>query len=545
MFVACKRNLLKVCKLAMVLAFGVFAATPAIAQFTYVDRYDFSFNSGSIPFDIAQLAQGTDGNLYGTTEQGGAHNFGTIFSLTPTGVYTDLWDFDGVTGENTLGGLTLASDGNFYGVATGGGTFNYGTVFRFTPPNSVTVLHHFTGSTDGWNPYAPPVQGSDGNLYGVTSSGTVYTITLPSGTFTALSQGTPTGVYAPLYLASDGNLYGTSADGGDFGLGTVFRVKTPSGAIKVMSSFFGPPDGQNPYAPVVQFSDGFLYGTTSQVTNGGGTIYRISLAGKMSTEYEFSAVVNNTNTDGASPYAGLLYASDGYMYGVTSAGGSNGGGTIYQFKPGTSPTKLFDFSAPPLLANYATNLMQHTNGSFFGVASTLGSGNGTFYNLTQPNLLQILQIAGPIFVLPGGPVQILGNGLTRVVSLNFAIVPAVFRAISDTQLTATVPMSALDGVIGGSYDTGLPIATVSSVHILPLIQTLDPLSGPAGTLVTITGGGFTGATKVKFNGVAATEYTVVSATMIQATVPSGATKGKVTVKTPNGKATSTQKFVVK
>ena len=146
---------------------------------------------------------------------------------------------------------------------------------------------------------------------------------------------------------------------------------------------------------------------------------------------------------------------------------------------------------------------------------------------------------------PAGPVQILGNNLSHVVNLNFANVPAVFRPVSDTQLTDTIPMNALAGVISGIYDTGLPVETVSSVHIIPLIQTLDPLSGPVGTRVTISGSGFTGATKVKFNGVLATDYAVVSPSTMQATVPVGATKGKVVVETPKGKATSPQKFAVR
>jgi uncharacterized repeat protein (TIGR03803 family) len=94
-----------------------FMAAPLHAQFTYWDRYDFSCACSlpCEPHDIAELAQGLDGNLYGTTIFGGAHDFGIIFMVTPTGSYTDLWDFDGVTGEGPLGGLTLAPDGNFYG----------------------------------------------------------------------------------------------------------------------------------------------------------------------------------------------------------------------------------------------------------------------------------------------------------------------------------------------------------------------------------------------------------------------------------------------
>jgi uncharacterized repeat protein (TIGR03803 family) len=528
-----------------------FAAAPLHAQFTYWDWYDFNCNSGlpCEPNDIAELSQGLDGNLYGTTLFGGAHNFGTIFMMTPTGGYTNLWDFDGVTGEYPTGGLTLASDGNFYGIAPWGGTFNFGTLFRFTPPNSVTVLHDFTGGLDGWNPNAPPVQGPDGNLYGMTFSGNGYSITLTNGSFTSLSQGEPNGVYAPLYLASDGNFYGASSLGGTYNLGTLFRM-TPNGSIEVLYNFSGGTDGSKPVSPVVQFSNGYLYGTTLETNIGNpGVVFRLTLSGKIQTVHTFSPLGSgSTNADGASPQAGLLVASDGYMYGVTSAGGAYGFGTIYQYKPGAAFTKLFDLSAVPgalLGFNYATNLTQHTNGSFYGVTSELGSeGGGNFYALTAPSLSQILKVAGPIFVLPGGPVEIRGNNLTQVSNINFGAVAASFRIGSDTQLLATVPFAAVDAAISAIYVTGLQVQTVSAVHILPLITAIDPLSGPVGTVVTVSGGGFNGATKVTFGGVNATSFTVMSPTTIQATVPSGFTKGKVTVKTRNGKSTSTQRFVV-
>ncbi|HLZ41358.1 MAG TPA: choice-of-anchor tandem repeat GloVer-containing protein [Candidatus Sulfotelmatobacter sp.] len=539
-------------RLALVGIFVItFAAAPLQAQFTYWDRYDFTCDAGlgCAPNDLAQLAQGLDGNLYGTTYAGGTHAFGTIFMVTPLGAYTDLWEFDGVSGENPLGGLTLASDGNFYGTATFGGAFNCGTVFRFTPPSTLTVLHSFNCSSDGQFPAVPPIQGADGNLYGVANSGTVYSIALATGIFTPLSQAPPT-IYAPLYLASDGNLYGTSAYGGDFNSGTVFRVSTPGGAIKVLHSFTGS-DGYNPDSPVVQGSDGYLYGTTLSTTfsDPPGVIYKMSLSGKLVVVHDFGQFTSTwTNPDGAFPQAGLVAASDGNFYGVTGAGGANGYGTIYQFKSATNFTKLFDLngSANAILGGTTnTGLIQHTNGSLFGVTSELGAyAEGNLYNLTAVNFSQILTVAGPIFVLPGGPVQILGNSLTQVSNINFGAVPATFRIGSDSQLLATVPFAAVDAAISATYVTGLQVGTVSSVHILPLITTIDPLSGPVGTVVTISGGGFNGATKVSFAGVDATSYSVVSPSTIQATVPSGFIKGRVAVKTRNGKATSTQKFLV-
>src|SRR5689334_14220514 len=109
------------------------AVAPLQAQFTYVDQYEFDCSTGGCsPEDFGQLTQGSDGNLYGTTVNGGLHAFGTISMLTTTGTYSDVWDFDGVTGEQPHAGLTLASDGNFYGTTANGGTNNMGTLYRFS-----------------------------------------------------------------------------------------------------------------------------------------------------------------------------------------------------------------------------------------------------------------------------------------------------------------------------------------------------------------------------------------------------------------------------
>lgn len=164
--------------------------------------------------------------------------------------------------------------------------------------------------------------------------------------------------------------------------------------------------------------------------------------------------------------------------------------------------------------------------------------------MIAPNLTQILKVAGPIFLLPGGPVEVLGNNLTHVVAVNFGGVSAQFTRGTDSVLTATVPNGALDGLVNVIYDTGLLTQTMSSYHILPKITNLDPSSGQVGSVVNITGGGFTGTKKVMFGAVAATSFSVISPTLIQATVPTGANTGRVGVQTPNGGATSPMKFTV-
>jgi uncharacterized repeat protein (TIGR03803 family) len=158
----------------------VVAAATATAR-TYTDLYNFGFNSGDPSKPQGPLAQGRDGNLYGVSYTGGTHNLGTVFLVTPAGTQNVLYDFDGTHGANPWGGLTLGRDGNFYGTTSFGGTLGHGTVFRINPAGQLTVLHSFTNGSDGSSPWAPPVQGTDGNFYGTTGgplgAGTVYKMT--------------------------------------------------------------------------------------------------------------------------------------------------------------------------------------------------------------------------------------------------------------------------------------------------------------------------------------------------------------------------------
>ena len=525
----------------------VFVDAPLHAQ-KFQDLHDFNCATGGCgPIDIGHLTQGKDGNLYGTTTTGGTHGLGTIFKITPSSpaVYTDLYQFDGTKGANPHAGLTLASDGNFYGAAWGGGANKLGTVFRFTPPNTVTLLHSF-GGFQGQSPVSPPVQGKDGNLYGVTATGSIYRVTLSSGKFTPLPKNAPGSVECPLYLASDGNLYGTTAFAGTSDLGTVFRLTT-AGAVTIVHSFIAS-DGVRPTGPLTQAKDGNLYGTSQLgAANDSGDIFKITLAGKLTVLRSFDTLSGNTNNDGAGPIGGVVAASDGFLYGATYTGGGSGDGTLYQVTTGGIFKKLFDFTGTGAIpgANPYATLMQHTNGTLYGVTNAGTSlTDGDVFSITPANPLLTLIMEGPIFLLPGVPVQILGNNLEQVFSLSFAGVQAQFKPGSNTFLTATVPMNAVDGFVTATFPTGLQIQTQSAVHILPKITNLDPSSGPVGAQVGIVGGGFATAVAVTFGGVKATTFRVASPSLIQATVPVGAKTGKVGVTTHNGTAISTETFTV-
>jgi uncharacterized repeat protein (TIGR03803 family) len=531
--------------LACALLVGL-ASAPVYAQ-AYQDLYDFDCPTGCYP--LGTLIRGTDGFLYGTALMGGTNNLGTIFKVNSDGTgYSALWNFDSTTGAPS-GGLTLQStDLNFYGT-TGGGPSGHGTLFRFnTTTDTLSILHTFS-STDG-TPAGPPIEGKDNNLYGLgmigANPGTAYKFTVATATFQLLPKPTPSFPSGPLILASDGYFYGATAFGGKPDAGTVFRM-TAAGAIKIVYPFSGGSDGSSPNAPLAQGKDGNLYGTTYSGGGGVGTAFKVTLP----PPYVESVLYSFDGTSGGAtnPDAGVLAASDGNFYGSTLHGGINGLGSLFELSGG-SYFQLDDFSGTTGAiagASPQSALMENTDGLLYGVTpagGTNGSGDGVFFRLTPPNPLSHITVCCNWWVILDQPVTILGQGLTGVINVQFGSVQAQFRQGSNTFLTAQVPSAAIDAPVTVTLATGLQLQSAQSVHILPKITNLDPTSGAVGSQVGIVGGGFAGATKVTFGGVAATSFTVTTPGLIQATVPAGAKTGKVGVVTPNGSADSKQTFTV-
>lgn len=237
---------------------------------------------------ISELVRDGDGNLYGVTNRGGAHDAGTVFRIAPDGSETILHAFTGGDdGGYPAAGLAMGQDGMLYGT-TQGGKFQDGDIFRISPDGAETVLHDFNGA-DGFLPWATPIFDADGNLYGTTAAGgahnkgTVFRLS-PDGTlkdlyaFTGGADGS--GLQGGVIRDAEGNLYGGTYEGGAFGKGTIFKV-TPKGREKVLYSFTGGADGWNPSAAPVIGSNGRLIGTTGYggfctgSTNGCGVVYSV------------------------------------------------------------------------------------------------------------------------------------------------------------------------------------------------------------------------------------------------------------------------------
>ena len=510
-------------------------ASLASAQI-YSDIFNFNGTNGASPSDPQVMAQGQDGNLYGTVPSG-VGNTGVVFRFTPAGAYTVLHTFNGppLDGLEPNAGLALGLDGNFYGSTVLGGISSVGTIFKITPAGALTILYNFTGGADGAYPYGTPILGNDGNFYGVTQYATAYKIT-PTGTFTLLGT-IPDRSFAPLFLASDGNFYGTTQRGGTFNSGTVFRM-TPAGVVTVIYNF-DTTHGAVPWAGVVQGGDGSFYGTTTLGGNagGGGVVFRLSPSGTLSVIHNFPV---GTQNDGNDPIAGVILATDGFFYGVTWAGGTNDFGVVFKLAPTGQYFLLHQFDKVSG-GNSASNLVQHTNGSVYGMANGGMHGDGVIYSLAL-NLgvtVKLVLSSGKV----GSTVEMLGNGFTGTTAVKFNGHSAQFTVVSDTYLTAKVPAGATTGPVTVTTPTGT-LTSSTRYFVIPKVISFNPTSGQVGTAVVITGDSFTGATKVTFGGVKATSFTVNSDTQITATVPVGARTGKIGVTTPGGTGTSSSVFTV-
>ena len=354
----------------------VFKMTPAGVITT---MYSFCSQTGCTDgeYPIAGLVLATDGSFYGTTYLGGTHNGGSIYRITSAGTLTTLYSFCAQAGCTDgkypyAGALVQGGDGDLYGTTQGGGTHNGGTVFKISTSGALTTLYSFCSQTscaDGKTPESALVLASDDNFYGTTLAGgantygTIFKIT-PSGTLSTLYSFCPQSgcldgqaPYAGLVQGSDGDFYGTAYAGGAHSSGTVFKI-TSTDTFSLLYSFCvqsGCPDGEAPTGALIQGSEGNFYGTaySGGGSNFGGTIFKITPAGAFTKLYTFC--VQSPCSDGASPFAGLLRANDGLLYGTTEAGGGvNSAGTVFRLSTSAQGVMTSPNPGSQLTANTVT-----------------------------------------------------------------------------------------------------------------------------------------------------------------------------------------------
>src|SRR5581483_11445143 len=395
--------------------------------------FSFSGTNGTSP--EGELALGADGQLYGTTQQGGAGTLGTVFKVSTNGGLTTLVSFNSAANSAPQAGLLRARDGNFYGCSPGavfkmtpggvmsilssliplnglhpqsglivgpdgsfygttrdGGSNNMGTIFKLSAGGALSTVFDFDG-TNGSAPEGALVIGRDGNFYGTTSlggagsAGTIFRFATNGALTTLMSIGGTNGgdPQCQLVVGADGVMYGTAPEFGAGGVGTVFRITT-NGVFTVLLAFNGT-NGANPEDGLTAGLDGNLYGTTADGTiaaTQNGTVFKITPGGALTTLVAFS------NTNGASPLGGLVQGGDGVLYGTTSFGGTNFGyGTIFKLTTNGAFTQLFNFHFTDGEEPVA-KMIFGPDGALYGTTAVgghlggnpFGGGEGTVFRIT-------------------------------------------------------------------------------------------------------------------------------------------------------------------
>ena len=382
----------------------VFKISPTGA-FTLLHSFNVYSDGG---FPLGRLVEGSDGDFYGMTRDGGSSNAGTVFKISPTGAFTLLKSFDYADGAWPAGGLVEGRDGDFYGMTGNGGSNDAGTVFKISPTGAFTLLRSLDAA-DGAGPQGSLMLSRDGNFYGMTywggryGGGTVFRMN-PTGAFTVLKDfgqyySDGSGPMGDLVEGRDGTFYGTTSRGGSRDFGTVFKI-SPTGTFTPLEGFgthFS--TGMHPRGNLVQGLDGDFYGIAPtggrDYYGGHGTIFKISPAGT-------SAVVNNFDyPDGAFPSNGLMKASDGNFYGMTREGGVNNQGTFFKVSPEGTHTVVKDLSVllnigyPREASSWGSPwsmLVEGRDGDFYGVMQQGGrSWGGTIFKVSPTGTFTLLK----------------------------------------------------------------------------------------------------------------------------------------------------------
>jgi uncharacterized repeat protein (TIGR03803 family) len=451
-------------------------------------------------------------------------------------------------------------------------------------PAQVSTVYSFTGKMASY-PYWSLVQGTNGDLYGVTISGgtahkgSVFKVS-PEGKLATIysfcsENQCSSGGASSLILGSNGNFYGSTY----LNNGTIFEI-TPAGKLTTLYTFCSQPnctDGSSPYGSPLQGMDGNFYGTTQGGgANGAGTIYKLTPTGILTTLYNFASKPNWA--DGGSPNSGVIQDAGGNLYGTTDIGGegtgcllpnvgSTGCGTVFKLSPSGALTTLYTFCS---LSNCADGqytqgpLTLGSDGYLYGTTPLGGAAQeGTAFQLTLGGTLTTLhsfctetnctdgRVPSSLIQASDGNfygATYGGNGTNGAGGSIFQITPSgTFSVLYTSSVNQLGPL--VQGTNGTFYGTSSNGGTKGDGSIFSFNTGLDPFVeaetnwGATVSSVVILGSDLTGATYVTFSGIPA-KFKVVSATEIKATVPSIATTGPIRVTTPNGTLSTTAPFEV-
>lgn len=486
--------------------------------------------------DVGSANYGNEGpllqigtTLYGVrsgyyTNYSGLGYLGSIYKVnTDATGYSSIYSFE-ATGNSPSGSLT--SDGNYlYGMTYQGGKYNYGVLFRMKPDgSSYSKLLDFDGINTGGYPkgsliydgtymYGMTLEGGlkdNGAIFKIKADGTGYVKLYDfDGTIT---DGLGGGSYPSGSLVlSNTTLFGMTRGGGNNGYGTIFKINTDGSGFKKLLDFDGLTEGGNPYGSLLlETSTNFLYGMTSTGgSNDYGTTFRIQTDGS-----GFQDLLDFDYDTGASPQ-GDLYFDGADLYALTQSGGANGYGTIIKVKKdGSGYLKLFDFDGTASGSYPVGSLISDDGKVLYGMTNNGGViGGGTAFKINSD-----------------------GTNYSKILDFNDGTYPQG-ALYSDGKFLYGMTNS------GGSNSLGTVFKFTKSVFVS--LTTFSPSSGPAGTLVTISGNNFDPVAAnniVMFNKVVAKVITSTLTSLV-VVVPAGATSGPISVAV-NTMATSLNDFTV-
>ena len=450
--------------------------------------------------------------------------------------FKSLYSFDGEGahgGANPgFGNLVQGPDGYLYGT-TEASVGTEGTVFKISTAGKLKTLCIFCTKGQpclfGAKPLGGVTLASNGMFYGTTSLGGYYNLGVvfqitSAGKLTRLhSFGGGEGAvpWAAPIQAANKLLYGTTSEGGSANEGAIYEMTT-TGANPFSVSFTGT-NGIYPFARLVQGASGNFYGTTGEVTSGNGTVFAVTENEGLTRLHKF-----NGAPGGGDPVGGLVQARDGTLYGTTITGGAHlAGGTVFSITPAGKFKIIYSFCAKKGCtdgANPEASLIQASDGNLYGTTYAGGTntdscsgGCGTIFKIT-----------------PAGTLTTVYNFCSQ-------------SGCDDGYYPESGLVQATNGTFYGTTFYGGKSGSAGTVYSLslglaPFVKVL-PALGTAGATAMILGDNLTGTTNVSFNGIAA-PFTVISDTEIQATVPTGATTGNVTVDTHGGTLKSDAMFQV-
>ncbi len=293
--------------------------------------FSFKLYQGETPASI-KLCEANNGKLYGMTFKGGGSDKGILFEYDPSnGAFLAKVVFYGSNGSYPHGSVIQANNGKLYGMTASGGSNDLGVLFEYDPTtDTYTKKIDFDGNTFGSSPWGSLVQASNGKLYGMTTGG------------------------------------------GANGYGVLFEYDPTTGAYTIKQNFDGNINGASGYGSLIQVGSDELYGMT---TYGGGSNNGVLFKYTISSN-TYTKILDFDGANGAKPSGSLFQASNGKLYGLTSEGGANNKGVLFEYDPATnSYVSKFDFDGTNNGSSPGTALAEASNGKLYGLTKEGGAND--------------------------------------------------------------------------------------------------------------------------------------------------------------------------